>query len=140
MDFDWVGIARAASTALPAIAALAGLSRGPGRLRANLKHDAEILAKLPPDSSAYAALLRLVEAQVARMAKLETEATRHWSMFVVALLVTPLLGWLTIWLVQTATWWSILLAAPVGLLAIVFVYGIFETAQKVPRDSKGKRI
>lgn len=120
------------------VAALLASSRGPGVIRSRLKHDAEVLEKLP-ESRARNDLIELLRDEIAVLRRYD-QGRRDIPMMVVALLATPLLGYLTIWLAQLGKWWSIGLAIPFGLLALVFAYGIFETAQRVPRDSKGKRL
>lgn len=137
---DWETLAKTLAALVPAVVALVGLTRGPGSLRARLKHDAEILEKLPPSSSAHKRLLGLLDTQIERVAKLETDASRHWPSFVGALLTAPALGYATVWLFQRGTWWGVAAAIPVGLLTTVLIYGVFESAQRVPRDKAGKRI
>jgi hypothetical protein len=138
VDVEQVG--RIIATVAPVAAALLANARGPGVQRARVRHDAELLEKLPADSSAREALLEHIEHQVRAITETERNGSRDPAMLAFALFVTPPLGYLAIWLFQRGTWWGILGGGLSATLAALFVYGIFETAAKVPRDAKGKRI
>lgn len=58
-------------------------------------------------------------------------------MLVVPLIATPVLAFFAIGLGFNGEWWGILSGLALGF-AIVFAYGIFETAAKVPRNDKGR--
>jgi hypothetical protein len=122
---------------IPLVVAIIGATRGPGALRARLKHDAELVKDFP-DSDARTALLKLVEDDVEALRHFDS-GSRNQSSLALAVAGTVLLGYLAIWLFAREGWW-VILGALVGLLATVFLFGIFESAQKVPRDEKGKRI
>lgn len=134
---DWELLSRLIAALATLGTATAGFFKGSGAERSAAKEEAELLALLPTDSDAY----RMLAAHVTRrVERLTQPGTRDWPMFVVALLVAPVLGWTTIWLVQRGTMWSWLLAPLAGLAFLIFLYGLFETAQKVSRDTKGKRL
>nr|WP_146177678.1 hypothetical protein [Sphaerisporangium cinnabarinum] len=138
MDFNWDVALKAVGVLLPVIVPLVLASLRTSPLDRRLDHDVERVAKLP-ESEARTLILerirRTVEAQSA-----EPEGRRDTPMLVVSVILTGALGWLTVWLVANGAWWSYTLAAVAALLCLLFVYGIFETAQKVPRDEKGRRI
>lgn len=116
------------------------LSRGPGVLRSRLKHDVELVEKLP-DSPARDVLLDFVHEQAKALTKYELEASRHWNLFVSSLFIAPSLGYFTVWLIsEQSGWWTVPAAAVAGVATLLFVYGIFETGQRVPRDKDGKRL
>jgi hypothetical protein len=46
----------------------------------------------------------------------------------------------TVWLARHGTWWSLLEAAVTGFLSIVLLFGVFESAQRKPRDDKGRAV
>jgi hypothetical protein len=126
------------SALLTGLVGLIGTARGTGRLRNQLKTDADILSALPP-GPARERLEKHVEATVDRLIEDETSKTRDLPMFVTALLVAPSLAALPAWLIIQGSWWQYLLAVPCGLLGLIFVYGIFETGQKAERDERGMR-
>lgn len=140
MDVSWVDAAKTLPAVVPAVATVVGLGRGPGALRSRLKHDVDLVEKLPDGSGAQEKLLTHIEGQITRISKLETDATRDWSSFVLAIVSAPSLGVLTIYLAGREHWLAWIAAVFSGLLALVFVYGIFESAQRVPRDKKGHRV
>ncbi len=140
MAVQWEPIIRSVVTVVPGLVAIVGLARGPGALRSRLKHDIELLEKLPEGSEPHAVMLDHISAQVHRMTAREDTASRDWPMFVVSVIAAPGLGLMSVYLWQQHHWWGILLASLSGLLAVIFLYGLFETGQRVPRDSRGKRI
>jgi hypothetical protein len=140
MTQEWETVARVIGVLVPAAAAILGFTRGPNALRSRLKHDAETLDKLPKDSEAHRALLEHVNAQVRDLRRYETVATRHWPSFIGALILAPLSGYATVWLLQRATWGGFVGAFLCGFLTITLAYGIFEAGKSVPRDAKGKRL
>ncbi len=101
-------------------------------------HDVELAEKLP-DSEARTALLDLVYSDVQALRRYDLEARRDVPMLVVALIAAPLLGYLTIWVIRQDGWWVLPAAVFSGVATLLFVYGIFESAQRVPRDQKGRR-
>lgn len=146
-DVDWGVIAKVLGGLIPLVVSLIGFARGPGALRSRLKHDAEVLEKIPAESSAHAGLLQLIEVQVDRIAKLETEASRNWNTFVGALVAAPVCFWGAAAIAASGPWLGaggvilrVVLAAAVGFVGVACLYGIFESAQRVPRDENGDRI
>ena len=140
MDISWTDAAKTLPAVVPAAATIIGLGRGPGALRSRLRHDVELVEKLPADSTAQRKMLSHIESQIDRISKLETEASRDVQSLVLALIFAPTLGILTLYLADRDHWLAWAAAVFSGLLALVFVYGIFESAQRVPRDQKGHRI
>lgn len=135
---DWESLARLVPAIAPVAVAALGATRGPGALRTAIRHDAETLKTLPADSQSAKALKSFPAGQIERLARASSEdVTRNVPMLVVAFLATPLLGWGAIALYQRGGMW-VALAILMGMLAMLFLHGIFETAQKVPRDGKGK--
>lgn len=128
----------ALSAAATGVVSVVGVVRGTGRMRSRLKADAEIAAALPP-GPARDRLIAHVEAGVTRLIEDESEKSRDWPMFIVAVLVAPSLVALTAWLILRGEWWSYLAAVPVALLAVLFIYGVFETGQRAKRDARGHR-
>lgn len=119
--------------------ALLGFLGVPGRRRSQLRHDIDMLDKLPKDSDAYRLMLTRITRQISRLEG-PLHGRRNWPTFVLALVFAPGSGLLMIYLWNFGSWWSYLLAIPAGLLTVVFLYGIFESGQKVPRDGKGRRL
>ena len=125
---------------VPLVTVLITLGRGPGALRDRIKHDVELVEKLP-DSRARDGMLDLVEREVRDLNRFDATASRDLPMFGLSLVSAPLLGYLTLWLIRDQHgWWTVPTAVVSGLLALLFVYGIFETGQRVPRDKGGKRL
>lgn len=137
---DWQSFGRLALGALPALVALVGVLSGPGALRSKLRHDIEMLEKLPKDSSAHRRLLQYIDAQVERFANLETESSRDWNGLVGGFVSAVVLWAGFLYLIPMDTWWSWILGVLVGLFALVAMILIFESAAKVPRNPKGVRI
>lgn len=140
MEIDWPTTARVVATLVPAVVAVVAFASGPGGLRSRLRHDAEVLEKLPPGSAAHTELLDLVATQVTRIAQLETDASRNWPMLVGAALATPFAFWGTIELATADHWWWWIVAVGLGFTGLALLYGIFESAQRVPRDKDGNRL
>jgi hypothetical protein len=131
---------RALPALVPLITLLVTLVRGPGALRSRIKHDIELLVQLPESAPARDALLSIINSDIETLGAYHT-AKRDWSMFVVAIICAPLLGYLAVWLVvEQDGWWTVPVAFVSGLFAVIFVYGIFEAGERVPRDEHGKRI
>ncbi len=135
----WIDIAKALSILVPGVVTVAGLVRGPGAKRESVREDAQTLALLPADSKSYAAMERWLEEQIEFLRTFEKDASRDWPMFAVSVVAAPALAYATIELAVAGQWWQYVLAATTGMLAIVFVYGIFECAERVPRDKDRKR-
>lgn len=136
----WEQVAKVAIAAVPAGTAALGIARGAGGLRNRLKHDVELLEKLPDESEAKEALLSSVARQIKRIERAEQDSSRDVPMLVLALVTAPLLGYLTLWLIQRGHWWTAILAVPTGVLGLVFVYGIFDSAENAPRGSTRRRL
>lgn len=139
MTLNAEAIAQLLTAATVAISTAAALARGSGTARAKLLDDIEVLKSLPADSAARERMLAHVDQQVNALTRGE-QGSRHWSMFAVAVIASAGLGMATIRLAQRGDAWGVTAATITGALALVFVYGIFETAAKVPRDTHGKRL
>jgi hypothetical protein len=137
---EWETAAKVAAALVPAIVAVIGLARGPGQARAMLRFDVELLAKLPDSSAAHKRLLKQLDDRLAKFGDYEATASRDIPMLVVSIVTAPGLAYLAIWLTTRDEWWAIALAVPTATFSLLFLYGIFECAQRVPRDSKGKRL
>jgi amino acid transporter len=138
MNPAWETTARIAAVLVPLAAALIGVAQGPGRLRARLKTDVEILEKLPENSDARELMLELVDAKTRQLRELELVRSRDPIGTVVGVVGTAGLGWLTVWLAQRDAAWGSILAFVTGVLALFFTIGIFISARRVPRDPKGR--
>lgn len=138
-SIDWSKALQAVGPILVAAATLARQLRGTSRLHAHLASEVEILSKLPPNSGLYASMSRIVQRRIDALETFNT-AKRDWGMLAVSLVAAPGLTYLTIWLVQRDEWWGWIIAAPVGFLAAIFIYGVYETGTPAIRDDKGKRI
>lgn len=118
---------------------LVTVARGPGILRTRLRHDLDILKELP-DSAARDALLTHIDNEVSALVAYD-KARRDVPMLVVSLALAPTSGYLASWLILTKDdWWALALGAVCAVVSILFLYGIFETGERVPRDKDGKRI
>jgi ABC-type amino acid transport system permease subunit len=135
---DWDTIAKVTGAVVPAVAAVLGYFSGPGRLRSHIRYDVDTLVKLPDGSAARRALDQLVSSRVEKLRKVEVEGRVDLTMLVVSLIATPLLVWTTVWLFGHPGWIWKFGSVITGVVAFVFVYGIFESAQRVPRDEKGR--
>lgn len=137
MTVEWDWVLKSVPVVATVLTAVVSASKGPGALRSRLKHDVELIEKVP-ESDARTALLDLVQSEIHALRRWEVDARRDWTSFVFALICAPSFGFLTIWLVQQDDWWS-WLSVLTGTLSLVLLYGIFESAQRVPRDKKGRR-
>ena len=138
-SLDWAKVLQAVGPAIVALASLIRMYRGTNRIHSALVAETEILSNLPKDSKLYNSMTQIVQRRIDQL-EMTHSAKRDWPMLVVSLIVAPGLTYLTIWLAQQGTWWGWLIAVPAGTLAILFIYGIFETSAQVPRDKSGKRI
>lgn len=142
LDFaslDWSKAIPAIASAIVSIATLIRFLSGPSRSHSRLNAETEILSRLPEDSDLYRAMAEIVSESIEKLANARN-GTRDIPMFVVSMFAAPGLTYLAIYLVQKREWWSWAVVIPVGILAILFIYGIFETAASVPRDKAGKRV
>ena len=119
--------------------ALLGFLGVPGRRRSQLRHDIDMLEKLPNDSDAHRLMMDRITRQISRLEG-DRNGRRNWPFFVFTLLFTPASGLLTIFLWNVGSWWGFVLAVPVGFLTIILLVAVFDSGQKVPRDSKGQRL
>jgi hypothetical protein len=135
---DWADVAaKTLPAVVPLITALFAATRGPNVIRSRIKHDAEVVEKLP-DSEARTELLDLLRDEVDEL-RLYNQGRRNLPTLAMAFVAALATGYLTVWLARQGAWWE-LLAIPSGFLTVVLVYGVFESAQRVPRDEKGKRL
>lgn len=123
--------------AVPLVTAFGAMVSGPGRLRREILHNAEIVGKLP-ESAARDRMLTLLDRQVADMAS--GSRRRDWSMLVVAIIVAGALWYLTAWLLKEPDAIRVIGATVAALVALIFTYGVFESARLIPRDEKGSTI
>ncbi|MGP5391853.1 hypothetical protein [Glutamicibacter arilaitensis] len=125
---------------IPPLATLAtvivGWAQSQGKLRATLKDDAEILTLLP-EGEARTKLASYIAERVEHLKKTDS-GTRDIPIFVVAVVSTVLFGYLTIWLWGLEQWWTYALAVAAGSFFLIFLYGVFETAQKKDRTGEKK--
>lgn len=139
MSNDLETIGRVAIGLVPAVVALVGYMRGPSQLRATLRHDVEMLEKLPTGSAPHKLLLSSIERQLKRIDLLDTEASRDVQGAVISALMIIGLGYLALWLIGNGEWWGIGLATVTGILVGAGIGSMFDDLQRVPRDEKGKR-
>lgn len=137
-NIDWDIASKVLTILVPAATGLAGLRKSDGGLRATILEEAEILDKLPEGSEARVMLMKLLQADIEKLAD-RRNWTRHWSMAIVSLICTTLFGYSALWLLQQKTWWGWVGAAPTALLALFFLFGLFECIQLAPRNEKGIR-
>lgn len=137
-DLDWTAAGRVLAGVVPVVIALVGLSRGPGAVRARLRHDIELLDKLPAGSPAYQRLESYLDGQVERFTKLETESSRDVQGAIISFVLVLAFAFTGVWLVSLGAWWQ---AVP-GLVSLLFAaVGTGETykaVQRVPRDEAKK--
>jgi hypothetical protein len=132
VDINWDIATRVLAAVIPLVTAAIALARGPGAIRSRLKHDSEILEKLPAESDARKGLLEVIADDVRALREYQA-ATRNWPMFGFAIVTAAATVYATIWLIARGEWWSLLLALPVGFLATVLIYGTFESAVRKKR-------
>ncbi|MGL4173998.1 MAG: hypothetical protein ACRCTR_08005 [Actinomycetota bacterium] len=140
MNFDLETAARVLAVLVPASVTLAGIIRGPGALRSRLRHDVELVEKLPEDSVARKMLLESIASQVDRVTKLETESSRDWEGTIIGTILVVIFLGLAVWLGGLGTWWAWVLAVLTGVFGLAGLAHVSETAQRVPRDEKGNKI
>ncbi|MEZ2388228.1 hypothetical protein AB6813_01545 [bacterium RCC_150] len=127
---------KSAASLLPLLAGLIGSFRSDSHdIRSNMKIDAELLAKLPEDSSARTQLLELLEESVNRL-KSDIGATRSLPQLAIAVPGGVGFVWLTFWLWQQGEWWQYLLAILAGCLSVFCIFGAFDAAEVRVREAK----
>ena len=135
----WQEVAQLLPPLVTLLVAIVGLAQGPGRARSALRHEAETLKDLPTGGPAAKAMEARIVDQIEQLNQLTSrDARRDVPMLVVALIAAPLLGWLTINLYGRDGWQWKAAAVGAGVMALLFVYGVFESARRIPRDEKGR--
>jgi hypothetical protein len=107
--------------------------------RGAVKRDLEILALLPPESEAYSALSRHVQDRVIRSVRADESARRDPS-GIAAALVCMSLGAILVPVAASSGGWWWLLGASGAFLALVGIYGSYESFPRRFRDAKGHRL
>lgn len=138
MALEWIG------QIAPAVAAVGsaafGLVRGQGRLRSNIRHDAEALKELPSDSPAATALSEHIEWQVKTLRETETEGERNLAMGVWGLFFATVSGYGTVILFAQSGWWRWIASIPL-LFTMMMLYVIMDALTVKKRDNeKPKRV
>jgi uncharacterized membrane protein len=135
---DWSKVLLAA---IPVVGAVAKLLRGavPGR-RGRLVSDADLLAKLPPDSAAYERLLGHLDAEVGRI--IQEEDRKRRDLVGVVLGVALLAGAAAL---AVSAWYSDRDVAPflwaaAAVVALLGTVGLVQDATPRARDDAGRPI
>jgi uncharacterized membrane protein len=135
---DWSKVLLAA---IPVVGAVAKLLRGavPGR-RGRLVSDADLLAKLPPDSAAYTRMLGHLDAEVARIIQEEDRKRRDLVgiVFGVALLAGAAALAVSAWYSDQDV--SPFLWAAAAVVALLGTVGLVQDATPRARDDAGRPI
>ncbi|KAA1426466.1 hypothetical protein [Nocardioides antri] len=139
-NIDWRMVGQVLATAAPLAVAALGASRGPGALRSRLRHDVDMLDKLPEGTAARASMLGYLDEQISRIRKLDAEATRDVTASVLGAVLALVFIWGAIWLIDREDWWWQIMAAGPAVLALAALIYLFEAVQRVPRDDKGHPI
>jgi len=137
-DMNWDNLIKVTTALITLATALAGLLKSDGGRRTSIREESEILKNLPEGSASHKMMQSLLEEEIAELAD-QREWRRDWPMAAVSLTLAPCLGYLTLWLARQKTWWGWVFATPAALLAIIFLYGLFECIQLAPRNKKGIR-
>ena len=137
-DMNWDNLIKVTTALITLATALAGLLKSDGGRRTSIREESEILKNLPEGSASHKMMQSLLEEEIAELAD-QREWRRDWPMAAVSLTLAPCLGYLTLWLARQKTWWGWVFATPAALLAIIFLYGLFECIQLAPRNKKGSR-
>jgi len=137
-DMNWDNLIKVTTALITLATALAGLLKSDGGRRTSIREESEILKNLPEGSASHKMMQSLLEKEIAELAD-QREWRRDWPMAAVSLTLAPCLGYLTLWLARQKTWWGWVFATPAALLAIIFLYGLFECIQLAPRNKKGIR-
>lgn len=135
---DLTTIGRVLVGAVPAVVTLVGLTRGPGAMRSRLKHDVEVLEKLPAGTEARTRYEAYLAIQVERFAKLETESRRDIQGLVIAGFLVVGVGAIALYCFALEGWWWWICGVVLSVFAIAGLSTMFEAAQRVPRNEKGK--
>lgn len=109
MAFEW--LAPVAPAVATIVAGSFGLIRGEGRLRQNLRHDAETLEHLPNPSAAREALTAHVEWQAKLLTEREREGSRSWRRAIDAAVWALASGYASVWVYLHH--WPVWLQAPI---------------------------
>jgi hypothetical protein len=136
MAWEWV--AQVAPAAATLVTAAFGLGRGQGKIRRNLKHDAEVVATLPEASEVRKTMLDHMDWQAGQLAERESFGKREWAGVVVAIGLAIGSGYLSIWLFQHQAWWRWVALVP-ALLFLVSLYGLVDSLtikRRAPRSRK----
>lgn len=139
-DVSWVDAGRVLVGALPILAILAGAIRGPGAFRSRLKHDLDLLEKIPEETEARKLFEDYLAEQVRRFSTLETNSSRNWQNVIIgSALVGAFLALTLYWGTRDHWAWWVVATVPAAFALAGLVY-VFEAAQRRPRDDEGNPI
>lgn len=137
-NMNWDVLIRVLTGLITLTTGLAGLLKSDGGLRSSIREEVEILNNLPEGSDAHKKMQYLLDMEIADLAD-RRNWRRNWPMAIVSLICAPSFGYLALWLAQRKALWGWGLATPAALLALLFLFGLFECIQLAPRNSKGIR-
>ena len=137
---NWDSISKIAIAFSGVVAAWLQLRRGRGGgRRAQLQRDLDLLALLPEDSTARAALSQHVDAAVVSLIRDEAELRRDPTGIVLGLVLVGAAAAGVIGAVLNRGWWWALLV-PAVFLGLIGVLGFVQDVVPRKRDDKGKVI
>lgn len=137
-NIEWVDVGKVLVGLLPTLTVLAGVIRGPGVFRSRLKHDVELLEKIPTGTRARSLFEDYLAAQVERFADFETKAERHWPNVLIGAPFTLVVLGLTVFLLSRDDWWWWAVATVPFAVALAALVVVYEAALRVPRDEDKK--
>ena len=114
-DMNWEVLIKIASAVTPIITAVIGYLKSEGAPVNLIRKEAEIIGVLPESSNARAKLDELLTKHIEALAE-QDGYKRNIPMFVVALVMTPAMILLTMYIASLGGWWWILATAPGSLL------------------------
>lgn len=135
---NWDILVRVLTGLITLLTGLAGLLKSDGGRRTSIREEAEILKNLPEGSAAHKKMQSLLEAEISELAD-RRKWRRDWPMAIVSLILAPVFGYFAFWLIRQKTWLGWTLATPLTLIALLFLFGLFECIQLAPRNEKGIR-
>lgn len=125
---NWDTVGKALPALATALVALLGNIKGSKSLREDILQDVEILEKLPNESEPRQAMLDYLTVQIGRLHS-EVHFRRELPLLVFSMAATPSLAWAAIWLWQLNQWWAFPISILSWAVALLFLFGVFDSAQ-----------
>jgi hypothetical protein len=133
---DW--LLQLAPSAATLGAAAFGVARGGGKLRRNLRSDADLAAVLPDDFAGKRILMDHIEDEIRHLHERAKDGRRNWFGFTLGAAFALISGYATLWFFMHPEWWR-WFGLGTGFIAVLGLVGIADSLELKKRDAKRRR-